>query len=65
MAAPSPAALRMRRTRERRRQGIVIVRVRVGPEAIADLIRLGWLDAADRGDEGVLESIQSTFLDAA
>jgi hypothetical protein len=40
----------MRASRARRQQGIVIARVRVGPEVIADLIRLGWLNAADRDD---------------
>ena len=47
MTAPSPAALRMRRTRERRRQGDVIVSVDVGPNMTADLADLGWLRAPD------------------
>jgi len=51
MTAPSPAAVRMRRTRERRRQGDVIVSLEVGPKMTADLVGLGWLPAPDRGDK--------------
>ena len=47
MTAPSLAAVRMRRTRERRRQGDVIVSVDVGPKVTADLVELGWLPAPD------------------
>jgi len=36
-AAPSPAVVRMRRSRARRRQGNVIVSFEVGPSATADL----------------------------
>ena len=44
----------MRRTRERRRQGDVIVSVEVGPKVTADLVELGWLPAPDRGDKDAL-----------
>jgi hypothetical protein len=54
VSARSPAAERVRAFRARRRQGIVIARVRFGPEAIADLIRLGWLNDAHRGDNDAL-----------
>ena len=54
MAAPSPAALRMRRSRERRRQGDFIVSLGVGPKVIADLIDLGWLREPDHGDKDAL-----------
>jgi hypothetical protein len=40
MTAPSAAALRMRRSRERRRQGDAMVSLDVGPNAIADLADL-------------------------
>ena len=53
MTAPSLAAVRMRRTRERRRQGDVIVSVEVGPKVTADLVDLGWLTASDC-DKGAL-----------
>ncbi len=47
MTAPSLAALRMRRSRDRRRQGDVIVSLDVGPKVTADLVELGWLPAPD------------------
>jgi hypothetical protein len=47
MTAPSSAALRMRRSRDRRRQGDVIVSLEVGPKVTADLVDLGWLPAPD------------------
>ena len=54
MTAPSLAAVRMRRTRERRRQGDVIVSLEVGPKVTADLVELGCLPAPDRGDKDAL-----------
>ncbi len=54
MGATSAAALRMRRSRERRRQGDVIVSLEVAPGAIADLVALGWLVVSDRGDKDAL-----------
>ena len=53
MTVPSSAALRMRRSRERRRLGDVIVSLDVGPKVIADLTELGWLTAPDC-DKGAL-----------
>jgi hypothetical protein len=37
----------MRRSRERRRQGDVIVSLDVGPKVTVDLVDLGWLPAPD------------------
>jgi hypothetical protein len=54
MTAPSLAAVRMRRTRERRRQGDVIMSVEVGPKVIADLTELGWLPVRDCFDKDTL-----------
>jgi hypothetical protein len=54
MTAPSPAALRMRRSRERRRQGDVIVNLEIGPNMTADLADLGWLPAPDHVDKDAL-----------
>ena len=51
---PSPAALRMRRSRERRRQGDVIVSLEVGANMTADLVDLGWLPASDYGDKNAI-----------
>ena len=53
MTVPSSAALRMRRSRDRRRQGDVIVSLDVGPKVTADLVDLGWLTASDC-DKGAL-----------
>jgi hypothetical protein len=52
--APSPAALRMRRSRGRRRQGEAIVSFEVGPAVAATIMALGWLPEADRGDKDAL-----------
>src|SRR4029077_11328621 len=41
------AALRIGRSRDRRRQGDVIVSLDVGPKVPADLVDLGWLTAPD------------------
>ena len=51
MTAPSPAAVRMRRTRERRRHGDAIVSLELRPKVTADLVGLCWLPAPDRGDK--------------
>jgi hypothetical protein len=44
----------MRRLRERRRQGDVMLSLDVGCGAIAILVKLGWLPEADRGDKGAV-----------
>jgi hypothetical protein len=54
MSAPSPATLRMRRSRERQRQGDVIVKLEIGPNMTTDLVALGWLPAPDRVDKDTL-----------
>jgi hypothetical protein len=38
-------------SRERRRQGDVIVKLEIGPNMTADLADLGWLPAPDRVDK--------------
>src|SRR5258708_38438219 len=43
----------MRRTRERRRHGDMVVSLTVGPSETADLVDLGWLRAPDC-DKGAL-----------
>ena len=57
MTAPSLAAVRMRRTRERRRQGDVIVSLDVGPKVTADLVDLGWLRAPDCDKEALSHAL--------
>jgi len=64
MTAPSLAAVRMRRTRERRRQGDVIVSVEVGPKVTADLVELGWLEH-DCGDKDTLTRALTEFVERA
>ncbi len=49
-AAPTPAAERQRRHRERRRAGIFVVPVRVAGEMLEALIKRGDLDEADARD---------------
>ena len=50
-AAPlSPSAERMRRHRERTKQGSVFVRFEMAPAAIDRLIALGWLKLESRRD---------------
>jgi len=44
----------MRRSRDRRRQGDVIVSLDVGPSETADLVALGWLRVSDRGDKNAV-----------
>jgi hypothetical protein len=65
MGAPSPATLRMRKSRERRRQGDVIVRLEIGPNMTANLVALGWLLAPDRVDHDALASALGGLMDRA
>ena len=43
VSAPSAAAARMRKSRERRRQGETIVSLKLGSSDISDLAALGWM----------------------
>jgi hypothetical protein len=65
MTAPSPAALRMRRSRERRRQGGVMVRLEVASGATADLVALGWILEPDRGDKDALARALAGLINQA
>jgi hypothetical protein len=65
MGAPSPAALRMRRSRERRRQGDVMVSLDVGPSVTADLVALGWLAGPDCGDKNALTRALADLIEHA
>jgi hypothetical protein len=58
-------AERMRRSRERRRQGDRVVNLEVGSGAIADLVALGWLSVAGRGDEDALNQALSKLVERA
>jgi hypothetical protein len=65
MTAPAPGTLRMRRSRERRRQGDVIVKLEIGPNMTADLVVLGWLPAPDRVDKDALALALVGFIKRA
>jgi hypothetical protein len=65
MIAPSAAALRMRRSRERRRQGDVMVNLEIGPNMTADLADLGWLPAPDRVDKNALARALTGLVERA
>src|SRR5438132_1548479 len=58
----SLGAERTRRWREKRRQGVTVVRLDVAPDIIAKLIGLGWLDETKRGDK---EAIATAFIELA
>jgi hypothetical protein len=64
MTVPSSAALRMRRSRDRRRQGDVIVSIDVGPKVTADLVDLGWLSAPDCGKDALTHALNG-FIERA
>jgi hypothetical protein len=65
MGAPSLATLRMRRSRERRRQGDVMVSLKVGPKITGDLADLGWLPAPDRIDKDTIALTLAGLVDHA
>jgi hypothetical protein len=63
---PSRAALRMRRVRERRRQGDRVVNLEIGSRVIADLVASGWLpDGPDRRANDALNQALSKLIDRA
>ena len=49
-APPTPGALRMRRYRDRRKRGGLLLEIELGPAALDDLVVLRWLDPAKRQD---------------
>ena len=65
MTVPSSAALRMRRSRDRRRQGDVIVSLEVAPKVTADLVELGWVPAHVCGDKDVLAHALTELVERA
>ena len=65
MGALSAGALRMRRSRERRRQGDVIVSLEVAPNVTAGLVALGWLPGPDHGEKNAIASALSGLVDRA
>jgi hypothetical protein len=54
--APTLAAARTRRYRERRKKGAVLIEISVYGPALDDLVALGWLDPERRGDRDAVRS---------
>ena len=61
----TPGAERMRRSRERRRQGGVVVSVAVTPNVPRDLVSLGWLPGPDHGDKDAIARTLKDLIDRA
>jgi hypothetical protein len=53
-------AERTRRWRQKRQQGVSVVRLDVAPDITAKLIRFGWLDRSRRGDR---EAITTALIE--
>jgi hypothetical protein len=58
----SPGAERMRRHRERRRQGKVCVFIELDPGTISGLIELGWLPGGRRDDQSMVIDAFCRFI---
>ena len=65
MTVPSSATLRMRRSRDRRRQGDAIVSLELRPKVTADLVGLGWLPVPGCGDKDALTSALIELVERA
>ena len=60
--AHSSAAFRMRRYRQRRRQGMHCVTVVLRPSQIERLIQKGWLPRAERMDQAAVGNALFSYL---
>ncbi len=58
-----PSAARMRRLRQRRRDGAVLCKILVGPEAARELIDLGWMPPS--ADAETPREAMLAFLESA
>ena len=63
LRSPSKAALRMRRHRERRRDGLRCVTIELRDGEVTALVRKGLLDTDTRNDRRALLSALYNFLD--
>jgi hypothetical protein len=61
----TPGAERMRLSRERRRQGDVMVSLKVGPNMTANLAELGWTPTSDRIDKDTIARALAELIDHA
>ncbi len=62
-AVPSPGAMRMRRSRERRREGLRCLRVELRATEIDALIRKGLLKSETRNERKVILQALDAFLE--
>jgi hypothetical protein len=62
-AAPSPGAERMRRHRERRRNGLRSVTVELRDSEVNELIKRGYLAPESRADKDAIRTALYWFLD--
>ena len=62
-ARRASSAERMRRSRERRRQGLRFIAVDVRVHEVAALVRLGFLSAAEQDDPAAIGSALGKLLD--
>jgi hypothetical protein len=63
-ATPSPAAVRMRRSRERRRDGLECLRVELRETEVDALIRSGLLKPEARNDRKAIVLALYAFLES-
>jgi hypothetical protein len=65
VATPSPAAVRARKHRERRRSGARCVIVQLWPWGIDQLVALGYLRSTERNDLDAIKAAASEFFSNA
>ena len=58
----SPGAERMKRVRERRRQGKICFLLELYPREISGLVELGWLPSSGRDDRAAVINAFSRFV---
>jgi hypothetical protein len=63
--SPSTAAARMRRHRERRRDGIRHMSVQLWPWGVDQLVALGYLQSTERKDLDAIKAAASQFFSDA
>jgi hypothetical protein len=65
MSSPSPAAIRRGRRRDRRRRGIVVASVEVGPSVLDVLTVLGLLTKTEQTSAPIVRGAFGSFVNAA
>jgi hypothetical protein len=64
-APPATSAARMRRLRERREKGTVLIEIPVFGSGIGQLVELGWLAPERRGDRNAVRGALSRLANRA